>query len=348
MLLGWILNGANYVPDHFASLSKKTPTKDHAQVAIRTISWRTMLCRSFFSLTPALTEEILTEDMGSELMSSMYGTEITHPELHDASKDDFEFSHAPRLYEFLDIVMPPFFRGRSERIGWAETFRIICHIGRVVQAVSIYKKLLLSSRPDENYGWGSTKGSVLVITRALLEEMLQSHKGEEAQPQSCHASQEGLQKSPPIHDAAKIVFGAKRSRLFPKVLDAITQRIVDDYLNDDATLPGPFQVKGILLQQRMRRMFKSIAIEDLGREFEHVQRHYPAQSRYEELENVNRALEDFKELEFDPASLSIETLRKMDKEWKVVWTSDLSAHLAIDEKQIYVYWPSTTLFKQPR
>lgn len=47
------------------------------------------------------------------------------------------------------------------------------------------------------------------------------------------------------------------------------------------------------------------------------------------------------ELEFAPADLAIENLQRLQKDWKIQWTSKLSWHLHMIDYTIFVYWPAT-------
>jgi hypothetical protein len=54
------------------------------------------------------------------------------------------------------------------------------------------------------------------------------------------------------------------------------------------------------------------------------------------------------EAEFAPKHLALETPRRLRKDWKILWTSDINEHVWVQKDEICLYWPSTTLFQQPR
>ena len=258
-------------------------------------------------------------------------------------QSEFEFSRAPRLYKCLSTVVPLFFRSRIEKFTWETALEVICEIGKVVQLAHAYEKVLESSVPrvDES-SWGGMTDSASTLARTLLEEMLQKTSPDRKPRPGAQSSQQIPQDTPCNRDLPKM--GPKGSRLFGNFLEVVSQKITDDYLDYNRALPGPFQVNGMLIHQHMRRMFRALELEEPDRHH----RCFDASIRSERLVNVRRALDEFKEPDFDPRNLSLETLKTIDSQWKVVWISDLSAHLAIGEKEIYVYWPSTTLFQRPR
>jgi hypothetical protein len=101
---------------HFKKISKKPHNQGMPSRNANATDWRATICQAFFAMTPTLTDKMITEDMGSRLMCSLYGTKMMHPEVSDMAQNEFQFSRAAKLYDFLSTIVSPFFRSRIEKL----------------------------------------------------------------------------------------------------------------------------------------------------------------------------------------------------------------------------------------
>jgi hypothetical protein len=124
-------------------------------------------------------------------------------------------------------------------------------------------------------------------------------------------------------------------------LDCLTGIMERDYLTEPAPGDWLLQARGPIL--------------NLARERAEAHRRHRQMAGFgsasESIDDADLplALREFKENQFSPAELSLQWLRRLDKRWKVEWTSLMSRHLVVREgKTIYVYWPSTTVEREFR
>jgi len=303
------------------------------------ISWRPNLRRALSSSIEPLGDDDLPDDVISWLISSLYGTEASHGECSGLSQDIFEFSRAPKLLKFLFIQVRRFVSGRSDHgpLSWGVVLAIVSICGHVVQLFLDQQDMLLSTAPREYRKWER-----FALFRQLFGDVIISN---------FPAPQEGLGAKnddtkrlaiPPmiltsLQVAADMLKQGTDATLLPALLDSLAKAIVEGYLKE------PFPSDW--------RRESSRPILDLNAE-RHRHRghghHWRDGESAVEL-GIMPALQGFNQVQFLPATLSLERLRKIDKRWKVVWTSSLARHLVMrEEKTIYVYWPSTTVMRQPR
>ena len=307
--LGWFLNPSN----------RECP------------SWRQHVRAALSSSTHPLPPKVLSDELISWLISSLFGTEASHPECRGISQQVFEFSRAPKLLKFLYIYTKLAVSSRDQPLNWEVVLAIVAIFGYVVQLFIKQEAMLSSITPTRFAKW-----SQLPLFRQFLEEAIMSTS---SQTEGAHDAESAVLPNFIITNLQKAAHMLKEgdSDALPRFLDGLAEAALSNYVLEPAQ------------DDWLRESSRPILDLNVEAHRHHHRRHHELDVEWVGDLGMPQVLRDFSQVQFSPETLSLERLRKMDKSWKVVWTSSLARHLVIrEQKTIYVYWPSTTLTRLPR
>jgi hypothetical protein len=270
-------------------------------------------------------------------MWSLFGTEKTHPHGQYWTKEEFESSRAPQLFSFIEFTMKPFLitqinRDRRGDISWNQMFDVVCEIGKAIPRVCKYASMVYTSiRCREEK-----------LIQAVLEDVVCQHRTKstnsdhctDARPSDCTQNRASENEERILQDFMKVVSAKLQRDSFenlPREVEPLWP--LRPQLDDGrmAERSEEFPAQRAPLYCRMLPVIRGAEVHQLNRP-----------------RAATQALLLSRAVQFSPAELSLETLRRLSPDWRVVWTSELSEHLWVVGKDIYMYWPSTSLYSAPR
>ncbi|KAF2842367.1 hypothetical protein M501DRAFT_410385 [Patellaria atrata CBS 101060] len=255
-------------------------------------------------------------------MCSLYGSEKTHPTMGQDTQYRFELMHAPRLYEFLESTIAPYawrssdiispWHDTVENFGWDEGLKILAQTGLAMQRAQDVPEL--------------EKGGVSNFTVIDRFELILANQ----------CMKTGL--VPEKFDGQgryKWRINLRHESLF-----WLGERFNRDYVNDEPGISNPPSLAQL------------VKLGDQYHGFTYVPRPDPKGRRpmiYDQDEKKFLLPEPRRlAAEFSPASLALQSVQRISKDWNVMWTSNLAEHLWVDDRIIYVFWCPTLLAHQPR
>jgi hypothetical protein len=260
-------------------------------------NWRQHLRASLGSNASPISVTTLPDEIISRLTCSLFGSEASHPNCNGLTQEEFEVSCAPKLYKFLALHVKRFASNRHQNLPWKTSLAIVCHCDTLVRLYSEQKDTL--HHPD--------LGTDNDICRQLLEEVVIS---------ACHSTEENSVRIPlpgSIRGGAGIDTNAfeEKDGVLARFLDNLSSVMVHDYLSEPSSSEWMFE---------LNRPVFDLSRDWAGHGHHHVGHHF-ANRHHESAIGTARALQEFKNLQFSPAELSLERLRRLDSRWTVAWTS---------------------------
>lgn len=258
-------------------------------------------------------------------MCSLYLSETTHPYFEDMSQSEFEMMHAPRLYELLETILTPYIWWISrtdtslapddEKSAWETVFRIICGIGVALQRA-------MRERSDD-YDYHVSEGEEDNNVRQRFDVILRRQNA-----------------------LAGLFPEDQNAWRYEQCTTSLIDRVALDFLTN---MPGSWEIPVIL----------SLA------KYYHGATYVPQPGSAEYKAEVERKCFELAEARrpeklissygnsgssatFEPIDVALESLQAIRKEWSIVWTSNLSEHLWVQDFKIFVYWCPTALLHRPR
>jgi hypothetical protein len=328
--------------EHFQNIQKNNEGPPHPVTSITGIDWRAAIVSGINQTAPPHCEKNkldgkLLDDLGSGLMCSLYQSETTYPFFKRMSQAEFEVMHAPRLCEFLESTVAPYawrssevissFHGAEQNFGWDIGLPIVCQAGLALQRAQRDPSKEYQYDPFDNpQGSGVQSRFELILENQCIEAGLLPVKR---------------------HGQGRY---DRRVNLRHEFIYWLAEKFRRDFLEND---PGLCHAPKI---RDARELYHGYTYVPRPNPFDNAEdiRGEGYEIRGEEFEIRNArlirstAISQVNSLDFNPTDLALDTITAVRKDWEIVWTSNLSEHLWVQDFQIFVYWCPTTLTHRPR
>jgi hypothetical protein len=317
--------------EHFHTIQRHNEGLPRPVTSITNIKWRAAIVSGINQTAPLRHEKTnldgkFLDDLGSGLMCSLYQSETTYPYFKRMSQAEFEVMHAPRLYEFLESTVAPYVwrssevislsHGLEQSFGWEIGFLIVYQAGLALQRAQ--------RGPSEEYQYDPQDSDVRDRFELILENQ---------------CVKEGLL---PKERAGQGRYDW-RVNLRHEFTYWLAEKFFRDFLNDNPGLSHPPKLQNTREQYHGYTYVPRPNPQDnVG--FVHGGEQYGIDARL----SSGLTIAQINSPDFNPTDLALETIRAVRKDWKIMWTSNLSEHLWVQDFQIFVYWCPTTLTHRPR